>query len=232
MIISFFRIIAIVCVTIFFSIIALVGALIQKDLRIYYWVTRTWSKILLRMSGVSLAVTGTKTLPQDGACVFVANHASMFDILAVLAGIPGRVNLVLKKELARVPIWGWALLAGPYIVIDRSNARKAMESLSVAERRIRSGASVLLFPEGTRSHDGKMQPFKRGAFALAARSGSPIVPVTINGSFRILPKGTFHIHPGHIELIINSPIFQGNMTEPQLRMHVEEVVKKYYKEQV
>jgi len=231
MLISLFRAFVIICITIPFSLLATVGSLVQKNLRIFYWVTRTWPRMALRVCNVSLTVRGTEHLQKDAAYVFVANHASMFDILAVLAGIPGRVNLILKKELTRVPLWGWGLLVSPYIVIDRSNARKAMQSLEQAEQRIRNGASVLLFPEGTRTRDGKMRPFKRGAFSLAARSGAPIVPVTINGSFRILPKGSFRINAGYIELVIHPPIMQGMMDEPALRQKVEDSVKESYKDQ-
>jgi 1-acyl-sn-glycerol-3-phosphate acyltransferase len=231
MFVSLLRAFVIICITIPFSLIATAGSLVQRSLRIFYWVTRTWPRMVMNVCNVSLTVRGVEYLQPGTAYVFVANHASMFDILAVLAGIPGRVNLILKKELTRVPIWGWGLLVSPYIVIDRSNARKAMQSLEQAEQRIRNGASVLLFPEGTRTRDGKMQPFKRGAFSLAARSGAPIVPVTINGSFRILPKGSFRINSGHIELVIHKPILQGTMDEPALRQKVEEHVKESYKDQ-
>ncbi len=228
MLLSFIRAFAIVCITIPFSLLATFGSVTQKDLRIFYWVTRNWSALALRISGVSLAVRGAELIPRNATFVYAANHASMFDILAALAGIPGRVNLILKKELTRVPIWGWGLRISPYIIIDRANARKAMASLDEAERRIRAGSSVLLFPEGTRTRDGKLQPFKRGGFALAARAGAPVVPVTINGSFHILPKGSLRIKPGHIELIISPPVSPQNYSEPELRACVEEEIKKNY----
>ncbi len=104
--------------------------------------------------------------------------------------LKGNVNIVFKKELTRVPIWGWALRYGHFIMIDRSNPRDAMASIERAVQSIRSGHSVILFPEGTRTRDGKLQPFKRGAFSLAVKAGVPVVPVTINNTFGIMPKGS------------------------------------------
>ena len=220
--------VVIICFTTVFSLIATFASLIG-NLRLFYWVPRTWAKISLRVSGVSLSVVGAENVKPGATYVFAANHASMFDIFAVLAGVPIDVNFILKKELTRVPLWGWGLAVSPYIIIDRANARKAMASLNKAEQRIRSGASVIVFPEGTRTATGAMQPFKRGAFTLASRAGAPVVPVTINGSFRVLPKTTWKIRPGHIDLIIKDPVASEGVPELELRERVEERIKEKYR---
>jgi 1-acyl-sn-glycerol-3-phosphate acyltransferase len=165
--------------------------------------------------------------------VYVSNHASLFDIPAVLAGISDRVAIILKQELTRIPIWGWALKYGHYISIDRANARDAMESLERAVKKVSGNASVLVFAEGTRSLDGTLQPFKRGAFVLAARAGVPIVPVTIKNSFAIMAKGSWTIRPTDIELIIDPPIdsrVEGREAELRLMERVRAILGKNFSE--
>jgi 1-acyl-sn-glycerol-3-phosphate acyltransferase len=159
----------------------------------------------------------------------------MFDIPAVIASIPDEIRIVFKKELSHVPIWGWALAVGHYVSIDRFSAKDAMKSLDAAAEKIRSGASVLLFAEGTRTRTGKLQPFKRGAFALASKAGIPVVPLTINNSFRILPKGSIHIRPADISLIVDKPIptagLGGKADEMNLMESVRKVISEHYVDQ-
>jgi 1-acyl-sn-glycerol-3-phosphate acyltransferase len=164
--------------------------------------------------------------------IFVSNHASMFDIPTVFMALKGKVNIVFKKELTYVPIWGWALRYGHFIMIDRSNPRKAMASIERAAQSIRNGSSVILFPEGTRTMDGKLQPFKRGAFSLAAKAGVPVVPLTINGTFTIMPKGSYNIKPANISVVLGKPIstsgLHGKDGELKLMKQVQHVIEKNY----
>jgi 1-acyl-sn-glycerol-3-phosphate acyltransferase len=112
-----------------------------------------------------------------------------------------------------VPIWGWALRYGHFIMIDRSNPRAAMQSIDRAAETIRKGKSVLLFAEGTRTMDGRLQPFKRGAFSIAVKAGAPVVPVTINNTFKIMPKGSLNIQATDISLILDKPISTEHITD-------------------
>ena len=130
----------------------------------------------------------------------------MLDIPVVIASIPDDIRLVYKKELERIPIFGWGLKYGSYIGIDRGRGTEARKSLEEAVEKIRRGASVLLFVEGTRTSDGKLQQFKRGAFNLAARSGVPVIPLTINGTYAIVPKHSLRIRPGTVHLYLDPPI--------------------------
>ena len=134
--------------------------------------------------------------------IFMANHQSDFDILIVLAHIPGQFRWIAKKELFKIPIFGKAMRNAGYIEIDRQNHEKALKSLDEAAQKIREGKSVVTFPEGTRSRDGKIRPFKQGMFHLAIRAGVPIVPISIIGAREIMPKRTLKVkarqdHDGH-----------------------------------
>ncbi|MBI3004901.1 MAG: 1-acyl-sn-glycerol-3-phosphate acyltransferase [Ignavibacteriales bacterium] len=214
---------------------ALLGIPFQKNGEITHKMARRWSKFILRLYGIRVHMKGAENIQPERNYVYASNHASMFDIPTVIATIPDQIRLVLKKELTRIPFWGWALKYGGYISIDRSNPHAAQKSLEAAAEKIRQGTSVLLFAEGTRTKDGKLQPFKRGAFALAAQSGIPILPVTINNSFRILPKGSLTIRPQDIELIIDKEIptqgIDGKDAELELMRRVRAVVEKNFVEQ-
>lgn len=214
------------------SVVGILTAFVDRSGRWYHRAARFWSKFTLWLFGIRVSVAGLEHLDPAKRYVYVSNHASMFDIPAIFVAIPDDIRIVLKKELTRVPLWGWALKVGPYISIDRFNAKEAMGSLDRALETIRRGASVLVFAEGTRSLDGKLQPFKRGAFALAARSGVPIVPVTINNSFNILPKGSLKIQPADIRIVVDKPIesagVAGKEDELKLMEQVHAVLEKNF----
>ena len=214
---------------------ALFGIPFQKNGEITHAMARTWSRLILWIYGIRVHIRGGENIEPGKNYVYAANHASMFDIPTVIGSIPDQIRLVLKKELTRIPFWGWALKYGGYVSIDRSNPIAAQKSLEAATEKIRSGTSVLVFAEGTRTRDGKLQAFKRGAFALAARSGIPVLPVTINNSFRILPKGSLRVQPQDIELIIDKAIptkgIDGKDAELELMEQVRAVVAKHFVEQ-
>ena len=216
------------------SLLALFSIPVERTGRLYHWSAFAWSKIILRVFGIKVKVRGLEHVQNKERVIYVANHASWFDIPAMIVGIPDQIRIVFKKELTVVPIWGWALKFGPYIEIDRSNAKDALKSLDKAAAQIRGGASVLLFAEGTRTKDGKLQPFKRGAFALAVRSGIPVIPVAINNSFRILPKGSLRIQPADIELVLDLPIetegLGGKDAERTLMDKVHQAIEKNFVE--
>jgi len=137
--------------------------------------------------------------------------------------------MIFKKELAKIPVFGWALQLGPYIVVDRQKADRAMESLDRAKKTIvEKGISVLVFAEGTRSKTGEVQPFKRGAFYLAARVGYPIIPVSISGTAAIMPKGKLRINPGtihvHYDIPINTEHLNGRQGEKELMEQVRQII--------
>lgn len=210
----------------------LLTLLFTRNSRVFHSLCRSWARTSLAICGVRVSVKGVEHLAPGTGYVYVSNHASMFDIPAVIAGIPDQIRIVYKKELHWIPVFGWGLKFGSYIAIDRGRSVKAQRSLEEAICKIRNGESVLLFAEGTRTLDGTLQPFKRGAFHIAARSGVPVVPLTINGSFRILPKHSISINPGHVELILEAPIHlageHGKEAERQLMGEVHAAIAKHY----
>jgi 1-acyl-sn-glycerol-3-phosphate acyltransferase len=171
-----------------------------------------WARSICRASGVEVSVSGTGQLNPEMPYIFAANHQSQFDIL-VLQGFLGiDFRWLAKKELFAVPIWGAAMRRAGYIPVDRSHGRQAIKSLDEAAQKIAAGTSVIIFPEGTRSKDGKLHEFKAGAMVLAIKSGVPIIPVAILGTYEILPKGRLLVTPGTVQIRLGSPIETRNCT--------------------
>lgn len=169
-------------------------------------VAKIWAKMLLLLTNIKVRVVGTENILLGKPQIFMANHQSDFDILIVLAHIPGQFRWLVKKELFHIPIFGAAMKTAGYIEIDRQDHELAMASLDKAARKIREGNSVMSFPEGTRSKEGTIKPFKQGMFHLAIKSGVPIVPISIVGAKEIMPKRSLHIKPGQVTLVIDKPI--------------------------
>ena len=169
-------------------------------------VANLWAKILLLICNTKVKVIGKENLLHGKPQIFMANHQSDFDILIALAYIPVQFRWIAKKELFNIPLFGAAMRSAGYIEIDRHNQEKALQSIDEAALRIRKGKSIMTFPEGTRSRDGEITAFKQGAFHLAINSGVSIVPVSIIGSGRIMPKRSVKIKSGQIKLVIGEPI--------------------------
>jgi 1-acyl-sn-glycerol-3-phosphate acyltransferase len=153
----------------------------------------------------------------------MANHQSDFDILIVLGFVPGQFRWIAKKELFKIPLFRTAMRNAGYIEIDRQQHDKALKSLDIAAQKIRDGKSVMTFPEGTRSKDGKIKPFKQGMFHLAIKSGVPIIPITIIGAGDIMPKRSLRINPGKITMIIDKPIDVNGYTIENRAVLIEQV---------
>jgi 1-acyl-sn-glycerol-3-phosphate acyltransferase len=193
------------------AVTAITGNLLDRRRgRVFFWLARRWARGVLWFCGLRLSVRGTDLLDPSSNYVYVSNHASLFDIPVLTAALPTNIRIVYKKELEKIPIFGWNLKWGPYIAIDRGRRADALRSVEEAARKIREGDSVLLYAEGTRTMDGRLQTFKRGAFNLAVTSGVPVVAVTVNGTFRIMAKGSLAIRPGPVEVVLHSPL----ATEP------------------
>ncbi|MGE4560528.1 MAG: lysophospholipid acyltransferase family protein [Desulfobulbus sp.] len=167
---------------------------------------RYWGRILCRLAGVKVRVVGFEHIDPDQTYIFAGNHVSQYDIFSFQGYFPHDFRWIAKKELFRIPLFGHAMHRVGYIPIDRSHGRKAMKSLEEAARRIAAGSSVLIFPEGTRSADGRLHEFKAGAVLLAIKAGVPIVPLGFNGSHEVLPKGKLLPGGGEIVIRIGRPI--------------------------
>jgi len=195
-----------VAMTAFFSFWAIVFSFFTNAENNVHKVANIWGKLMLMICSTKVQVIGRENILRGKPQVYMANHQSDFDILIVLAYVPGQFRWIAKKELFSIPIFGQAMRGAGYIEIDRQNHEKAMLSLDQAALRIREGKSVMTFPEGTRSRDGEIKAFKQGTFYLAIQSGVPIVPITIIGSGDIMPKRSLKVKPGKIKLIIDKPI--------------------------
>jgi len=182
-----------------------------------FWVLRTWSRLLLWLLGAELVVSGEENLPLDGPAVIVANHSSHLDGPALGVALPRPIFFVAKKELARIPVFGQALVAVGSIIVDRGSGEKARRQMRLALERIRSGLWVLVFAEGTRSADGRLARFKKGGFHLAVDAGVPVVPVAIRGAREILPRGAARPRrPGRIEIAVGEPIPVDGLARPDV----------------
>ncbi|MGC8492625.1 MAG: lysophospholipid acyltransferase family protein [Syntrophobacteraceae bacterium] len=166
---------------------------------------KTWGNVNLWAAGVKVRLSGLENL-NGGPCILVSNHQGWFDIFVALGKIPVRFSWLAKEELFKIPVLGQAMSRAGYISIDRSDRRKAIASMNRVAEVVRQGTSVFIFPEGTRSADGVIKEFKKGAFVIAAKSGQPVIPISISGSYRILPKSSWMIHPGEIRFSLGKPV--------------------------
>ena len=198
--------VTLVVATIFLGILSIITVLLLRKPQWAHQYGRLWAYLILFASGVKITVVGKENLDSIQPCIFAANHASQFDIFALYAAIPVQFRWLAKIELFHIPILGQAMKVIGYIPIDRSDRRAAFKSIDQAARKVRQGTSILIFPEGTRSIDGKLQPFKKGGFVLAIKSGRPLVPISICGSQEILAKKSWMIHPGRITVRFGKPV--------------------------
>ncbi|MBI4389700.1 MAG: 1-acyl-sn-glycerol-3-phosphate acyltransferase, partial [Nitrospinae bacterium] len=155
-----------------------------------------WSRLICRLNGVPVDISGLENLNPDQAHIIVANHQSYFDIFALSGYLPIDIVWMAKSVLFKIPFVGWAMRAAGYISVEREDKKKAYRAFMEAIDKIKAGFSVVIFPEGTRSEDGEVAPFKKGSHLLALRSGTAMSPVTIVGSGKIIKKGSGVIRPG------------------------------------
>jgi 1-acyl-sn-glycerol-3-phosphate acyltransferase len=161
---------------------------------------------LMWLSGIKLSTIGKENVPLDRPVIFVANHASHLDIACLCGALPVNLHFIGKKELMFVPFVGWYMLVAGHIFIDRKSRQKAIASLKAAAQKIKQGKSVVMFPEGTRTLTGEVRAFKKGAFHLAIQAGVDIVPISIEGTFKVWPKNSNKITPNKVVIKIGKPI--------------------------
>ena len=212
--------------TVFCSLGAICAALVNRSGNVSHLVGRLWSRIMLFAGGVKVQVEGLDNIKPEEAYVFAANHQSQFDIFTLLGHLPTQFRWLAKKELFRIPIFGAAMKGAGYIPIDRSNRKEAFKSIDLAATRVQEGTSVVIFPEGTRSLDGKLQSFKKGGFHLAIKSKRPIVPVSISGAFSILPKKGFRVRPQLVKVYIGEPVPTEDITSKNRDWLISEIRRR------
>ncbi|MBU6476831.1 MAG: 1-acyl-sn-glycerol-3-phosphate acyltransferase [Xanthomonadaceae bacterium] len=191
------------CITLALLVLLLTGGNRRIPLRM---ASRLWAPGLLIGAGAKLRVEGLDRLDFSKPHVFVANHQSIIDICALFRALPVPIRFVIKQELAKVPFIGWYARAVGMVFIERGHAREAAMRLHGVVSIVRAGESLCAFPEGTRSRNGAVRPFKGGAFQVALQAGAAVVPIAIEGSGAVLPVSGFRVRPGAITLRIGEPI--------------------------
>ena len=187
-----------------------------------HWCARWWCRLIAWSIFARIQVRGTRNIRPDPTYVYMANHSSLIDTPALFAYLPYQFRIMAKKELFYVPFMGWHLWTAGNFPVDRSDPRKTALSIIKVINGVKSGKSLAVFPEGTRSPDGRLQEFKSGAFKIALRAGVPIVPVTIRGASSLLPKGSLAPRPGRVEVIIGRPIETSRFTEKTMDALIDE----------
>ncbi len=191
------------------GLLALPVALFPRGADGVFVLAKLWAWGLLASSGARVSERFDSVLERRRGYVFLGNHQSMFDIPLVIATVPVQLRFAAKKSLFRIPVFGWAIRAGGLIPVDRDDRKQAHKTFAAAGERLARGTSVLLFPEGTRSLDGRLGAFERGGFLLALKTGRPIVPVGIRGTIAMQRRGSYSIRPGRVSVHYGEPIDPG-----------------------
>jgi 1-acyl-sn-glycerol-3-phosphate acyltransferase len=192
---------------------------------------RFWAPGLLRGAGARVEVKGADELDATSAYLFAANHQSMIDVPALFVALPAPLRFVVKRELRAVPFLGWYIAAMGMVFVDRAGRRDAVKSMRRVPEILRAGQSVACFPEGTRSRDGTIGPFKGGPFAMAIEAGVPVVPVALIGTGDVLPAQGFRVRPGVIRVRVGRPIATAGLARSrrgELARRVRDEVERLY----
>lgn len=198
----------------------------EKKEEITEEIARRWSGKLLRLAGVEVSVHGEENIPADQTVLYVGNHQSNFDIPILLHYIKGSKGFIAKKELEKMPVISRWMTVIDCVFMDRDNVRKSAIAINQGIKNLKAGISMVVFPEGTRSRDGKPLEFKQGALKLATKSGVPVIPITISGSVDIMNSGSLRIKPAKVDIYISKAIDPKDYPEKETRRITEDVKMK------
>jgi 1-acyl-sn-glycerol-3-phosphate acyltransferase len=198
--------IGIVVSTVFFGLPAIVAAFVPPRGEWFLRFARGWARTILFFARIPVLVLHPERLADGRGFVIVANHESFSDILVLLARLPLSVRFLTKKSVFRIPVLGWSIRAAGFVPVDRGNRARSVATVEAALQLLKSGRSLVVFPEETRARTAELLPFKSGAALLALRSGFPLLPIGVAGTRRALPRGTLAITPGPVAISIGRPI--------------------------
>ena len=198
--------IIIILLSIVLGTLSVLARLIDSSNNLSHRVSSLWGHWLCLLNGIRVDIEGLEHISQDHAQIFVANHQGFFDIFALNGFLPVQLRWVAKSSLFKIPFVGWSMAVSGYIPVERGNRKKSYQAFLATIEQLKVGNSIVIFPEGTRSTDGTIGPFKKGGPLLSVRSGAPLVPVTLLGTGNIIKKGSGIIKPGRIQIIISPPI--------------------------
>jgi len=199
--------------TLILGFIVIMLSVFDRKGNLVHYIGKFWSLLNIYISGTRLKVVGKEKIDKKRSYIVMTNHQSLFDVWALIGKIPLQIRWIVKKELRKLPIFGYALERMGHIYIDRQDRENAYMGLNAAARKIKEGTSVIIFPEGTRSPNGKLLKFRLGGASLALRAGVQILPITVNGGRFVLPKNTLALMPGKMEIIVGDPIDPGDFNE-------------------
>ena len=201
----FFLIPSIAVYTIVLGTMSIASSLFEQSGYFAHWCARTWSRLILATTGVRVSVNGLNRLEPGRTYVFVANHQSIYDIPILFWSVPYQLRIIAKASLGSFPFLGWHLKRTGHMLVDRKRPDPA-RILKWASRLTSNGLSLIVFPEGTRSRDGRVGRFKGGSFLLALQAGLPVVPLSVVGSRHVMLKGRLATYPGEVQLVVHDPI--------------------------
>lgn len=192
--------------TVIIAVLTLIAYPVNFKGKLANLLMKIWTNAMLLFYGVRVNVIGRENITSSEGKVYVSNHASYLDIFVLLAKVPVNLRILYKREMNKIPLLGWAMMAAEFVPIDRENVRSAMRSLEKASRKMDKGISYVVFPEGTRSPDGEVKEFKRGMFLLAEKAQKDILPISISNTRNLMPIGSLRIKSGKVNLVIGEPI--------------------------
>jgi len=208
-------------ITVFAALFTIVFSPFSPNSNFVYAPVRWWGRMFCYVVFIRVKITGIENIDPKQSYIIAGNHQSWYDIFVLYGWLPVIFKWIMKAELHKIPLIGKACDSAGHIFMNRSNPIEAKKSLEKAEQQLQHGVSVVIFPEGTRTYSGKLQKFKRGAFHLATDLQLPILPFTIKGSFHCMPRTTFNVKPGLIEVQIHRPID----VKPYLPDHIQELIQ-------
>lgn len=226
----FFLIPCISAYTIVLGTLSILSTFVDRRGHAAHWCARAWSWLILATTGVQVQVTGLERVTPGETYVFISNHQSIYDIPVIFALLPFQLRIIAKESLGKFPFLGWHLRRAGHLLVDRRNPDRA-GILSRWRRLVSDRVSLIIFPEGTRSPDGRVGRFRGGSFLLALEAGLTIVPLSISGTIQVMKKGQLTTRPGHVRLIVHAPVPAPKIENPtvadarELAARIEAIVR-------
>lgn len=223
----YFKLFQIIIVTTYYSSVAILNNLFGNQ-DSFYKLAKKWSSLLVKIIGIEIEIDQESNLKSRNYLI-VANHCSFLDIPVILSSIDIKIGILYKKELEKVPLFGFSLRKSPFPAVDRKNLNSSIKTIFGLTKHVSSEVSILVFPEGTRSEDGELQDFKNGAFIVAKKTGLPILPITIIGTHQLMPKNSKVFTSGKVTLMISQEIAVNNYSIKDLSKQTRLVIENNLK---
>lgn len=207
-----FRSLCLILVTFVWTIVGIFSLFVDPTGHLYIYLARFWGRQVIWISGMKLEVLGAENIEKGKHYVVCANHSSQLDIPLLFYSLPFPIRFLAKQSLFYIPVFGWSLYLARFIAVDRGRGKKAVKLVQQAAQKLKKGPSLVVFPEGTRTSDGRIDKFKSGGFGLAIKSSVSLLPVAIRGTYEMVPKNRLDTRPGDVTIVIGKPISTEELT--------------------